>query len=169
MKNFKSYMKIKTLKPTFFKDKRGDYWTTWKKNYFKKLDFNHDKFSISKKNVLRGFHVDFKSWKMVTCIYGKVILYVVNFDKKSNQYLSKKKYILNDKNKKIVLIPPNYANAHLCVSKKCVFHYKFSYKGNYPDVVKQMSIKWNDPKLKIKWPIKKPTLSHRDKNSKPIK
>ena len=82
-------MKIKTIKPSFFRDKRGDYWTTWKKNYFNKLNFNHDKFSISKKNVLRGFHIDFKSWRMVTCIMGEVILYVVNFDKKSKNYLKK--------------------------------------------------------------------------------
>ena len=32
-----------------FKDKRGFYWTTWKKGIFKKINFNHDKFSISKK------------------------------------------------------------------------------------------------------------------------
>ena len=77
-------MKIKIIKPSFFRDKR-DYWTTWKKNYFSKLNFNHDKFSISKKNVLRGFHIDFKSWRMVTCIIGEVTLYVVNFDKKSKK------------------------------------------------------------------------------------
>tara|TARA_B100000989_G_scaffold61060_1_gene41992 strand:+ start:445 stop:933 length:489 start_codon:yes stop_codon:yes gene_type:complete len=161
-------MKIKIIKPSFFRDNRGDYWTTWKKNYFSKLNFNHDKFSISKKNVLRGFHIDFKSWRMVTCIIGEVTLYVVNFDKKSKNYLKKKKFLLNDKNKIIVLIPPNFASAHLCMSKKCVFHYKFSYKGAYPDVKRQISFKWNDPKLKIKWPIKKPILSKRDKNSKPI-
>lgn len=161
-------MKIKIIKPSFFRDKRGDYWTTWKKNYFKGLKFNHDKFSISKKNVLRGFHVDFKSWRMVTCIFGEVILYIVNSDKKSKNYLAKKKYLLNDKNKKILLIPPNYASAHLCVSKKCVFHYKFSYEGSYSDVRDQLSFKWNDPKLKIKWPIKKPILSTRDRNSKKI-
>ena len=73
-----------------------------------------------------------------------------------------------DENKIIVLIPPNFASAHLCMTKKCVFHYKFSYKGAYPDVKRQISFKWNDPKLKIKWPIKKPILSKRDKNSKPI-
>lgn len=161
-------MKIKIIKPSFFRDKRGDYWTTWKKNYFKSLNFNHDKFSISKKNVLRGFHIDFKSWRMVTCILGEVILYVVNFDKKSKNYLQKKKFLLNEKNKIIILIPPNCASAHLCMSKKCVFHYKFSYSGSYPDVKDQISFKWNDPKLKIKWPTKKPILSSRDKKSKPI-
>ena len=159
-------MNIKIISPSFHRDKRGDYWTTWEKNIFKNIKFNHDKFSISKKNVLRGFHVDFKSWKMVSCIFGEVILYLVNFDRKSKNFLTKKKLLLNDQNKKIILIPPQFANAHLCLSKKCVFHYKFSYQGKYPDVKDQLSIRWNDPILKIKWPLKKPILSYRDQNSK---
>ena len=28
-------------------DERGSIWTTWKKNEWKDMDFNHDKFSIS--------------------------------------------------------------------------------------------------------------------------
>ena len=50
---------LKRNKNTSFKDHRGYYWTTWKKNTFKKIKFNHDKFSISKKKVLRGLHCDF--------------------------------------------------------------------------------------------------------------
>ena len=65
-------LKIKILKNSTFKDKRGYYWTTWRKGDVKKIKFNHDKFSISKKNVLRGFHCDFKSWKLVTCVFGKI-------------------------------------------------------------------------------------------------
>ena len=45
----------------------------------------------------------------------------------------------------------------------CLFHYKLSYKGSYFDHKNQFSVRWNDPKLKIKWPIKKPILSKRDK------
>ena len=40
---------IKVLKNAAFKDKRGMLWTTWKKGVFKKIKFNHDKFSFSKK------------------------------------------------------------------------------------------------------------------------
>ena len=55
-------LKIKVIKNSTFEDHRGFYWTTWKKGVFNKIKFNHDKFSISKKNVLRGLHCDFKSW-----------------------------------------------------------------------------------------------------------
>ena len=85
-------MKIKIIKPSFFRDKRGDYWTTWKKNYFSKLNFNHDKFSISKKNVLRGFHIDFKSWRMVTCIIGE-LPYMLSILIRNQKIILKKVFI----------------------------------------------------------------------------
>ena len=160
---------IKIIKNKNFKDHRGLLWTTWKKSNFKKIKFNHDKFSLSKKNTLRGFHCDFKSWKMVSCIYGKFLFIVIDMRRSSKNYLKHKKWILDYKNQKSILIPPYYANAHLCLTDLCIFHYKWSYKGKYIDAKEQKSYRWNDPKFKIKWPIKKPILSFRDKNSKLIK
>ena len=159
-------IKLKKIENSIFKDNRGFYWTTWKKGMFKNMKFNHDKFSISNKKVLRGLHCDFKSWKLVTCIYGKIFLVVVDMKKKSKNYLKYKSWVLSHKRPTLILIPPHFANAHLCLSEKCVFHYKWFYKGKYIDSKKQKSYRWNDPKFKIKWPIKKPILSNRDKISK---
>ena len=50
--------KVKVYKNSSFMDKRGYYWTSWKKDLIKNLEFKHDKFSLSKKNVLRGLHGD---------------------------------------------------------------------------------------------------------------
>ena len=157
---------IKIVKNKNFKDTRGFLWTTWKKGDFKKIKFNHDKFSISKKNVLRVFHCDFKSWKMISCVYGKFLLIVIDMRMSSKNYLKHKKWILDYKSPKSILIPPYYANAHLCLTDLCIFHYKWSYKGKYIDAKDQKSYQWNDPKFKIRWPIKKPILSLRDKKSK---
>ena len=156
---------VKVYKNTSFKDHRGYYWSSWKKRSIKKIKFRHDKFSLSKKNVLRGLHGDKKTWKLLSCPYGKLLLVVVNCLKKSKNYLKWKSWILSHKNGIQVLIPPNYANGHLCLSDKCLFHYKLSYKGSYSGAKRQFSLKWNDPKLKIKWRIKKPILSSRDKKT----
>ena len=40
--------------------------------------------------------------------------------------------------------------------------YKWCYKGKYPDVKDQFTLKWDDPKMGIHWPIKNPILSERD-------
>ena len=61
------------------------------------------------------------------------------------------------------LIPPYFLTGHLILSKEAVLHYKFSYKGSYPDVKDQISMKWNDPIINIAWPKLKPILSNRDK------
>lgn len=157
---------IKIIKGNNFKDKRGILWTTWKKGVFKKINFNHDKFSLSKKNTLRGLHCDNKSWKMVTSVYGKFLFVVVDMRKNSKDYLKHQKWVIDHKKPTLILVPPYFANAHLCLSEICLFHYKWSYKGKYIDAAKQKSYRWNDPKIKIKWPIKKPILSKRDKGAK---
>ena len=158
--------KIKIFKNKSFKDHRGYYWTSWRKGEIKKVYFKHDKFSLSKKNVLRGLHGDKKTWKLVSCPYGKFLLVIVNYIKNSKDYLKSKSLILSQENGVQVLIPPNYANGHLCLTNKCLFHYKLSYRGKYIDAKEQFSLRWNDPKLKIKWKIRRPILSKRDKKAK---
>ena len=159
-------IKIKKFTNNSFRDHRGYYWTSWKKELIKNIEFRHDKFSLSKKNVLRGLHGDNKTWKLVSCPYGKFLLVVVNCQKKSKNYLKWKSCILSHQNGVQILIPPNYANGHLCLSDKCLFHYKLSYKGSYLDAKQQFSLRWNDPKLNINWEIQKPILSNRDKKTR---
>ena len=72
-------------------DKRGILWTLSQLEDYGDLKFNHDKVSVSTKNVLRGFHCDFKSWKLVTCLFGEIILAVVNVDQSSTNYLKSQK------------------------------------------------------------------------------
>lgn len=157
--------KVKKLINSSFNDYRGFYWTSWKKGVIKNIEFKHDKFSLSKKNVLRGLHGDYKTWKLVSCPYGKFILVVVNCVKKSKNYLKWKSWTVSQKNGVQILIPPNYANGHLCLSDQCLFHYKLAYKGSYLDAQSQFSLRWNDPKLNINWRIEKPILSSRDKKA----
>lgn len=152
---------IRIFKNSSFKDSRGTLWTSWEKKNFK-IKFNHDKFSLSKKNVLRGFHGDSKTWKLISCVYGEFLFVVVNFDPTSKEYLKHQAIKLSDKNKLQVLVPPKFLNAHLCLSRECLFHYKLAYGGKYNDVDKQISVSWKDKRFKIKWPIKKPILSLRD-------
>ena len=116
-------LKVKTFKSTIFKDHRGLYWTSWEKKKHR-INFNHDKFSISKKNTLRGLHGDTKTWKLVSCVFGKVFFVIVNYNKKSKNYLKFKTMILKQGENMQVLIPPLHLNGFLCLSDSCVFHYK---------------------------------------------
>ena len=145
-----------------FTDYRGDLYTTWKKNDFS-LEFNHDKVSTSRKHVLRGIHGDQKSWKLVTCLYGEIYFVLVDNRESSDTFLKWESMMLTDRNRKQVLIPPGVGNGFLVMSHRSVFHYKWSYEGEYADVDQQFTIKWNDPTIGIDWPIDNPILSVRDK------
>ena len=160
--NKKIFSEIKVFQPEVYTDYRGELWTTWKKENFD-LDFNHDKVSTSRKNVIRGIHGDDKSWKLVTCLYGEMYFVVVDNRPDSDTYLKWDYIILNDKNRKSVLVPPRFGNSFCVLSDSMIFMYKWSYPGEYPDTDDQFTLKWNDSRININWPIENPILSERDK------
>ena len=155
---------VLTIELDSFKDFRGEYVETYNEALYKKAGiktkFIQDDISTSKKNVLRGIHGDAKTWKLISCLYGEFYLVVVNCDKKSKDFGKWQSFILSDKNRMQVLVPANYGNAHLILSKTAIFHYK---QSTYYNPKGQFTYLWNDPSLKIKWPIKNPILSKRDK------
>ena len=149
--------------PTIFKDFRGQYIETYNNKIYQKnsinIKFIQDDVSISKKNVLRGIHGDNKTWKLVSCLYGSFYLVVLNYDTKSKSFGNYISIVLSDKNNLQVLIPPKHGNGHFVLSKQAIFHYK----QNTLYVRKsQFTVKWNDPRFKIRWPKKNPILSKRD-------
>ena len=150
-------------------DLRGDIFTTYSDDLTKQIDpiikFNHDKFSTSKKNVLRGIHGDFFTYKLITCLSGKIFQVIVDLRKDSKTYKKSQNIILNKEDGLSILIPPGFGNAYYALSDDVIYHYKLSYEGKYRDVNDQFSIKWDDPSLKIKWPCKNPILSKRDSSS----
>jgi len=156
------FNEVKIFQPSSFEDYRGELYTLFNQDEHK-LIFNHDKVAVSRQHVLRGLHGDDKAWKLITCLGGEIYLVVVDNRPESLNYLKWDSIILTSNNKKQVLIPPMFANGHLILSNKATFFYKWSYPGKYPDVKDQFSLKWNDPKIGIQWPINNPILSNRDK------
>jgi len=154
---------VKFFTPNVYTDFRGDLWTIWKKDDFDfDLSFNHDKVSTSRKNVLRGIHGDTKSHKLITCLYGEIYFVTVDNRPDSETYKQWDWEILSDKNRKQVLLKPGIGNGFYVLSDLCVFHYKWCYRGDYPDVEQQFTIKWNDPEINIFWPSQTPILQKRD-------
>jgi dTDP-4-dehydrorhamnose 3,5-epimerase len=159
---------VKIIKPSVSSDLRGNIWTSFLADEPQNLlpsglTFKHDKFSLSKLNVLRGIHGDDKSWKLVTCVYGEILQVVVDCRKESKTLNRHELFKINKKNNISILVPPRLGNAYYVVSDEAVYHYKLAYKGKYFDSKEQFTRKWNDPAFSIDWPIKSPILSDRDK------
>lgn len=149
--------------PTVFEDFRGSYVEIYNDDIYRAngvdVKFVQDDISTSSQHVLRGIHGDTETYKLVSCLYGNFYLVVVNWDKSSPQFGQWESFVLSDVNRLQVLIPPKFGNGHLVLSETAIFHYKQNTQYNRSG---QFTLMWNDPKLKIWWPVSQPMLSQRD-------
>jgi len=143
-----------------FKDKRGFFREVFKKKKIKK-DLPFLCLSYSKKNVLRGLHIQTKNsqGKFISVIKGKIFDVAVDLRKNSPTYGKYFSIILSDKNCKSLLIPKGFAHGFLGLDKENIVVYSCD---NYRNKKSEKSIIWNDKKLKIKWSTKNPILSKKD-------
>ena len=161
MKIIKTKIKdLVILKSKIFKDKRG-FFKEVEKNHILKQKFIFDCFSYSKKNTLRGLHLQTNKSqaKIITVVQGKILDVVVDLRKRSKTYGKHFKIEISQNSNFSLFIPKDFAHGFLCLSKNCAVYYKCT---NYRDKLSETTIKWDDPTLNIKWPIKKPILSKKD-------
>ena len=152
-------------------DNRGFFMRGFCKEILKKVNINFSikqtNFSYNEKKLtFRGFHYQnypYSEQKVVTCINGKILLVLVNIDKKSKNYLKNIKITLSPKMNKSVIISKNCATSFLTLEPKTLVLY---YMSSYYKKNKGRGIRYNDPKLKIKWPNKVKIISKRDLNYK---
>ena len=149
------------LKTKVYKDKRGYFKEVEKKKILKK-NFIFDCFSFSKKNTLRGLHLQLKKpqAKIITVVYGKILDVVVDLRKNSKTFGKHFKIKMSYDSNFSLYIPEGFAHGFICLTKKCSVYYKCT---NYRNKNSEVTIKWDDNDLKIKWPIKNPILSAKDK------
>lgn len=149
--------------PTQFEDFRGDYIETYNEALYREAGitdhFVQDDYSTSTRHVLRGIHGDNTTVKLVSCVFGKLYLVVVNNDPASPQYRRWQSFTLSGRNHLQVYIPAKFGNSFLVMSDIAIFHYKQTSSYNRAG---QFTIKWNDPAYKFWWPVEKPILSQRD-------
>lgn len=149
--------------PTIFEDFRGTYVETYNERLYAAagidVKFVQDDISISSRHVLRGIHGDSETWKLISCLYGKFYLVVLNWDRASPQFGQWEAFVLSDQNRRQVLVPPKCGNGHLVLSDQAIFHYK---QSTYYNRAAQFTCLWNDPALGIWWPVPHPLVSQRD-------
>ena len=150
-----------------FRDNRGFFREVFLNKIVKK-ELPFLSLSYSKKNVLRGLHTQTKNpqGKFISVIKGKNFDVSVDLRKKSPTYGEYFSIILSDKNCKSIYIPPNFAHGFLTLAEE---NYVLYDNTEYQNKKSEFGIKWNDKDLKIKWPIKKPILSKKDKKNKNFK
>ena len=157
---------LKIIKTKMFYDSRGFFKEVFRNNSIKK-DFKFDVMSSSKKNVIRGLHIQTKKpqAKVITVVLGKIMDVAVDLRKNSKTFGKYYSLIISDKSEYSFYIPEGFAHGFLCLSDKCIVHYKCS---EYRHKESETTLHWRDQEVKIKWPIKKPILSEKDKIGKDL-
>ena len=146
-----------------YKDSRGYFKELLlEKNLKKKFPFLV--MSFSKKNVIRGLHIQTRNsqGKFVSVIKGKIFDVVIDLRKNSKTFGKSMSVILSENNSKSIYIPPGFAHGFCALSKENYIVYNCT---KYRDKRYEIGIKYNDKDLEINWPIKNPIISKKDRNN----
>ena len=155
---------LKIIQSKKYRDSRGFFKEDFKKKFFKNTKFVFGCTSSSKRNVVRGLHLQtkFSQGKYVSVLKGAIFDVAVDLRKKSKTFGKHFKIVLSDENAKSLYIPPGFAHGFLALKKENIVYYSCT---NYRSAKHEVGLLWNDKNLKIKWPIKKPIVSNKDKKN----
>ena len=158
------FLGLKVIQSKIYKDNRGFFKENYKKKFFKNKNFIFGCMSKSNKNVVRGLHLQtkFLQEKYVSVLKGEIIDVVLDLRKNSKTFGKHFKVILSDTNGKSIFIPQGFAHGFLGLKKENIVYYTCT---NYRSREHEVGLLWNDKDLKIKWPIKNPIISKKDKNN----
>ena len=153
------------LEPAVFGDERGFFMETFNAAEFAKAglptEWLQDNYSRSTKGVLRGLHFQEPNpqGKLVRAVVGAVWDVAVDLRKGSKTFGQHYGLELSAENKKAFYVPKGFAHGFCVLTDIADFVYKCTNLYSPKD---EGGLRWDDPELKIDWPIKNPSLSQKD-------
>lgn len=157
------------IKNKYSEDFRGCFSKNFEKGDFKKAGLEFEPYesfySLSSKNVVRGIHFQTNNpqAKLVSILKGKVFDVAVDLRVDSPTFLCWKGFELDAKSPSSLLIPKGFGHGFVALEDDSVLLYQC--EGAY-DKETDTGIRFDDPKLAIKWPVDNSNIiiSDRDKN-----
>ena len=156
--NFKDLFLIKNK---FFKDNRGYFKELIRENVINKK-FPFLVMSFSKKNVIRGLHIQTTNsqGKFISVLKGKIFDVAIDLRKNTKTFGKVYECILSEKNNTSIFIPPGFAHGLQALENENYIVYSCT---KYRNKKSETTIKFDDKELDIKWPSKKFIISDKDK------
>ena len=154
-------------------DARGGFARTFCKKEFQQI--NHQKEFVQLnhsyntfKGTVRGMHFQlppYQEIKLIRCIKGAVIDVIVDLRENSPTFLQHVAVELSAENKKMMYVPENFAHGFQTLEDdtELIYHHTQFYTPQA-----DTGIRFNDPLLKINWPLEPVMVSEKDKNYKLI-
>ncbi|NJN20351.1 MAG: dTDP-4-dehydrorhamnose 3,5-epimerase [Leptolyngbya sp. RL_3_1] len=158
---------VLVLVPKVFGDARGFFFESFNQRQFEALTqtqyrFVQDNHSRSQQGTLRGLHyqLDHPQGKLLRVITGDIYDVVVDLRRRSPSFGQWLGMALNAAHQQQLWIPPGFAHGFYVTSPDTEVLYKTT---DYYHPASERTLAWNDPTLKIDWPLTQPpTLSTKD-------
>jgi dTDP-4-dehydrorhamnose 3,5-epimerase len=160
------------ITPEIFQDDRGFFIEAYRKDKFSEfgLDFEfvQDNHSRSIKNVVRGLHFQWgpPMGKLMRVTQGKAFLVAVDIRIGSPTLGKWAAVEASSENRKQVYAPAGFARGFCVLSDFAEIQYKCT--SLYTSTKEESGILWNDPGVRIDWPVKNPILSKKDETAQTL-
>ena len=158
---------LKVVELDIYKDYRGFFVERFNKKSFQEIgipcEYIQDNFSQSSPGVIRGLHYQNNpsQAKLVGCVRGNIWDVAVDIRKDSPTFGQYFGIELSGENGKLLYIPAGFAHG-FCVLGNELADVSYKVDGIY-NKAGEGGIIYNDPTLKIDWPVKNPIVSDKDK------
>ncbi len=159
------------IEPDVYRDQRGWFLETYHVQKYQEggipLSFVQDNCSSSVHRTLRGLHLQKvrPQGKLIRVIRGEIFDVAVDIRRGSPTFASWVGVTLSGQNFKQIYIPPGFAHGFCVLSDVAEMEYKctdlYAPGG-------EVTIRWDDPSIGIKWPIECPILSSKDAAGKSL-
>jgi dTDP-4-dehydrorhamnose 3,5-epimerase len=158
-----------------FRDERGFFLESFHQRKYREggidASFVQDNHSKSVKGTLRGLHAQLRhpQGKLIRVIEGEIYDVAVDIRRGSPHFGQWVGVWLSAENFRQLYIPPGFAHGFCVTSEIAQVEYKCT---DFYDPASEISVQWNDPDLKINWPIEEihsPILSKKDIAAKPLR
>ena len=159
------------VEPRVFGDARGFFVESWNRRTFAAaglgVDFVQDNHSRSSRGVLRGLHYQLRQpqGKLVRVVCGRVFDVAVDLRRSSPRLGQWVGVELSAENQRQLWIPPGFAHGFVTLSDSADFLYKTT---DYWHAEHERTLLWNDPALRIDWPIRDPIVAAKDAAGTPF-
>ncbi len=157
------------VEPDVFKDDRGFFLETYRFLRYKEAGvlggFVQDNHSKSVQGTLRGLHAQLRNpqGKLIRVTQGEVYAVFVDARPQSPAFGQWEGHVLSADNFIQLYAPEGFLHGFCVLSPAAEVEYKCT---AYYDPQDEIGVIWNDPQLKIQWPVASPLLSKKDKDLK---
>jgi dTDP-4-dehydrorhamnose 3,5-epimerase len=156
---------VKIIEPQLFGDSRGFFLESFQARRYAEAGmrrpFVQDNLSRSAHGVLRGLHLQNPNpqGKLVTVLRGRVLDVAVDVRRGSPDFGRHVAVELSEDNRRQLWVPRGFAHGFAVLSESADFFYKCDEFYSPND---EISVRWDDPAIGIKWGVESPSLSIRD-------